>query len=63
MPLLIVSAGEGIVDLLVLRKKYLGGCQISSSKNSLLCNLTKCFPIWSRTFSTELRAGRGVYPS
>ena len=43
--MLIVSAGEGIVDLLVLRKKYLGGCQISSSKNSLLCNLTKCFPI------------------
>ena len=45
MSVLIVSAGEVIVDLLVLRKKYLGGCQISSSKNSLLCNLTKCFPI------------------
>ena len=33
--LLIGSTGEGISDLVVLRKKYLGGCQISSSKLNL----------------------------
>ena len=33
--LLIVFAEEGFFDLVVLRIKFLGGCQISSSKNSL----------------------------
>ena len=61
--LLIGSAGEEIFDLVVLRKKYLGGCQISSSKIKFRQINEKCFSIWSWTYSTELRAGRGVYPS
>ena len=42
---LIGSAGEGIFDLVVLRKKYLGGCQISSSKIKIRQFNEKWFPI------------------
>ena len=45
MSLLIGSTGEGIFDLVVLRKKYLGGCQISSSKIKFRHFNEKCFPI------------------
>ena len=61
--LLIGCEREETFDLVVLRKKYRGRCQIPSSKNCLETFHEKCFSISSWTCSTEMRAGGGVCPS